>query len=264
MAEQEQKITVRPHGPYVVRGQIPLVRKSQVETEFGEPYDWKQESALDTTETYRLCRCGRSENELFCDSTHTLVLFDGEETADTGPISSREKVFKGDDVVVKDDHSLCAHAGYCGTRFTNIWKMLEESGDPEVRDKIKVMVDLCPSGTLAHALDESSEVVEPELPREVGVVADGPLWVSGRITVERRAGKPIEVRNRITPCRCGQSGNKPFCDGVELGVAHPWIGYKWRLFELEVGERKDASVARRPAGRRMLPHNCFLSSYMMK
>ena len=134
MAEQEQKITVRPHGPYVVRGQIPLVRKSQVETEFGEPYDWKQESALDTTETYRLCRCGRSENEPFCDSTHTLVLFDGEETADTGPISSREKVFKGDDVVVKDDHSLCAHAGYCGTRFTNIWKMLEESGDPEVRD----------------------------------------------------------------------------------------------------------------------------------
>ena len=86
--------------------------------------------------------------------------------------------------------------------------------DSEVRDKIKVMVDLCPSGTLAHALDESSEVVEPELPKEIGVVADGPLWVSGRITVERRDGKPIEVRNRITLCRCGQSANKPFCDGM--------------------------------------------------
>ena len=198
----------------MVQGMIPLVRKSQVETEYGEPYDWKQEEVFEITETYRLCRCGRSKAKPFCGSTHTLVPLDGEETADTRPISSRAKVFKGDKIVVKDGHSLCVHAGYCGTRFTNIWKMLKESGDPEVRDKIKVMVDLCPSGTLAHALDESSEVVEPELPKEIGVVADGPLWVSGRITVERRDGKPIEVRNRITLCRCGQSANKPFCDGM--------------------------------------------------
>ena len=214
IADQEQKITVRTHGPCVVQGMIPLVRKSQVETEYGEPYDWKQEEVFEITETYPLCRCGRSKTKPFCGSTHTLVPFDGEETADTGPISSRAKVFKGDKIVVKDGHSLCVHAGYCGIRFTNIWKMLKESGDPEVRDKIKVMVDLCPSGTLAHALDESSEVVEPELPKEIGVVADGPLWVSGRITVERRDGKPIEVRNRITLCRCGQSANKPFCDGM--------------------------------------------------
>jgi CDGSH-type Zn-finger protein len=26
-------------------------------------------------------------------------------------------------------------------------------------------------------------------------------------------GTPYEVRNRQTVCRCGQSRNKPFCDG---------------------------------------------------
>ena len=95
MAEEQQKITVRPHGPYVVRGQIPLVRKSQVETEYGEPYDWKVESVLETGETYRLCRCGQSNSKPFCDGAHTLVDFDGEEAADTGPIPSREKEVKG-------------------------------------------------------------------------------------------------------------------------------------------------------------------------
>ena len=221
MAEEQQKITVRPHGPYVVRGQIPLVRKSQVETEYGEPYDWKLESALETGETYRLCRCGQSNSKPFCDGAHTLVDFDGEETADTGPISSREKEFPGETIVVKDDHSFCVHAGYCGTRLTNIWEMVKDSGDPEVRAKIVAMVEMCPSGTLTFAPDENSAVVEQDLPKEVGVVADGPLWVSGGITIERRDGKPLEVRNRMTLCRCGQSANKPFCDG-----AHKESGFK--------------------------------------
>ena len=221
MAEEEPKITVRPHGPYLVRGDIPLVRKSQVETEYGEPYDWKREEVLESGETYRLCRCGQSNSKPFCDGTHTLVDFDGEETADTGPISSREKEFKGDKIVVKDDHSLCVHAGYCGTRFTNVWKMLEDSGDLEVRAKIVAMVEMCPSGTLTYALDDSSDVVELDLPKEVGVVADGPLWVSGGITIERRDGKSLEVRNRMTLCRCGHSANKPFCDG-----AHKESGFK--------------------------------------
>ena len=37
MAEESKKITVRPSEPYLVRGAIPLVRKSQVMSELGEP-----------------------------------------------------------------------------------------------------------------------------------------------------------------------------------------------------------------------------------
>ena len=36
MPEDIQKITVRPNGPYLVRGSIPLVRKSEVMSEHGE------------------------------------------------------------------------------------------------------------------------------------------------------------------------------------------------------------------------------------
>ncbi len=127
MAADERKITIRPNGPYLVRGNIPLVRKSQVMTENGEPIDWKMEGTLETSETYRLCRCGQSKSKPFCDGTHTLVAFDGVETADTGPISSREKEFKGEMIVIRDDHSLCVHAGYCGTRLTDIWELVKDS-----------------------------------------------------------------------------------------------------------------------------------------
>ena len=182
MAGENQKITVRPNGPYIVRGGIPLVRKTQVMSEHGEPLTWKKEAVLSTEDTYRLCRCGQSKTKPFCDSTHTLVGFDGFETADPGPIADRETVFTGQRIVVRDDHSLCVHSGFCGNRITNIWKMLEDQDDSLIRGQIMAMVEKCPSGTLSFALEADGEIVEPDLPKEIAVIPDGPLWISGGIT----------------------------------------------------------------------------------
>ncbi|MEE9414337.1 MAG: CDGSH iron-sulfur domain-containing protein, partial [Acidimicrobiales bacterium] len=76
-----------------------------------------------------------------------------------------------------------------------------------------------PSGALTYAID--SEAIEPDLPAEVSVITDGPIWVSGGISVERSNGEQLETRNRVTLCRCGQSGAKPLCDGShhEAGFA---------------------------------------------
>jgi len=218
MAEEVQKITVRPRGPYLVRGGIPLVRKTPIMSEHGEPLTWEKTGVLSTADVYRLCRCGQSSNKPFCDGTHTLEGFDGTETADTGPIADREDNLQGDRIVVKDDRSLCVHAGFCGNRITNLWKMVPETADPQVRAQVMAMVEQCPSGRLSFALDADSENVEPDLPKEIAVIPDGPLWISGGIPVERRDGQPFETRNRVTLCRCGASSNKPLCDGTHKEV----------------------------------------------
>ena len=218
MPGENQKITVRPNGPYIVRGGIPLVRKSQVMSEHGEPLTWKKEDVLFTESTYRLCRCGQSKTKPFCDSTHTLVDFDGHETADTGLIADRETIFTGQQIVVGDDHSLCVHSGFCGNRITNLWNMLKDPDDSLVRGQIMAMVEKCPSGTLTFALEADGERIEPDLPIEITVIPDGPLWVSGGIPIERRDGQHVETRNRMTLCRCGASTNKPFCDGKHKDI----------------------------------------------
>ncbi len=220
MAEEDQKITVRPRGPYLVRGGVPLVRKTPIMSEHGEPLTWKMEGVLETADVYRLCRCGQSSTKPFCDGTHTLKEFDGDETADTGPIADRLANYEGEKIVVKDDRSLCVHAGFCGNRVTNIWNMVAETADTQVRAQIMAMVDRCPSGALSFALDAEGDNVEPDLPREIAVIPDGPLWVSGGIPVERRDGQPLETRNRVTLCRCGASSNKPLCDG-----SHKEVGF---------------------------------------
>ena len=220
MTEEDQNFTVRPDGPYIVRGGIPLVRKKQVMSEYGEPLAWEKEGDLSTGDVYRLCRCGASSNKPFCDGTHTKIEFDGTEAADTGPISARRKTFSSPKIAIEDDHSLCMHAGFCGTRLTNIWKMRADSNDSEVLAEIIAMIDRCPSGTLAYTLEPGGEIMEPDLPKEVVVVPDGPLWITGGIPVERSDGEPLETRNRVTLCRCGASAKKPLCDG-----SHKEIGF---------------------------------------
>ena len=141
MADNERRITIQPNGPYVVYGNVPLVRKSEVISEHGEPLTWKKDEVLQTGERYALCRCGQSSAKPFCDGSHAHVDFDGNEVADTGNISEREVVYEGTGIFVKDDRSVCIHAGFCGDRVSNVWKMTQGSDDTQVRARIMSMIE---------------------------------------------------------------------------------------------------------------------------
>lgn len=217
----EQKIRVRRGGCLMVTGGIPLVRKAPVVTEHGEPIAWKRGETIQTEETYFLCRCGNSSNKPFCDGTHKTADWDPTEAAPTGAYADRAKPYEGTGIVVRDDRGICTHAGFCGLRDTNVWKMAPKTDDTQMRSLVAAMVERCPSGALTYELDGAP--VEPDLPREIALTPDGPLWVTGGITVERSDGEPLEVRNRMTLCRCGLSKRKPLCDGShkEAGFRAP-------------------------------------------
>ena len=221
MPNNVKRITVKPHGPYLVQGAVPLVGKTPIISEYGEPLTWKKGKVLSTAEQYALCRCGQSANKPFCDGTHADVNFDGAETADAGPIADREVTYEGTGINIKDDRSICVHAGFCGNRITNVWKMIGQTGDTQVRAQVMAMIERCPSGALAYTLEPDGEIVEPDLPKEIAIIPDGPLWISGGIPVERADGLTLETRNRVTLCRCGASKNKPLCDGT-----HKEIGFR--------------------------------------
>ncbi len=207
----DRRITVTDNGPYLVAGDVPLRRRAPIVSEHGEPLTWSTGTELDTADRYALCRCGRSDNRPFCDGTHARVGFDGTETAPTDGYDDRSKAYPGTGIVVHDDRGICEHAGFCGNRASNVWKMSRKADDTIVRGQVMAMIERCPSGALTYEVD--GETVEPVVPIEIDVVTDGPLWVTGGVPIERADGQPIETRNRVTLCRCGASGNKPLCDG---------------------------------------------------
>ena len=143
-----KRIVVDADGPYLVYGDIPLVRKTQVVSEYGEPLTWRKEETIETSGDYELCRCGQSDDMPFCDKSHRDADWDGTETADTGLTAERQVIYAGGTkIVVKRDHSLCMEAGFCGMRLTNIKRMVGQTDDTQVRSLVMAMIERCPSGS---------------------------------------------------------------------------------------------------------------------
>jgi CDGSH-type Zn-finger protein len=220
---REKKIVVHFDGPYEVRGDIPLVHKTQVVSEYGEPLTWEKNETLPTDGVYCLCRCGHSHEMPFCDGTHAEIDFDGAETADTRPIAARQETLPGSTkIVVRYDNSLCMDSGFCGCQKTTLPDMMPNTTDTQVRSLVIAMIERCPSGAYTYSIEEDQPEIEPDLPQQVAVTTEitdhGPinsaLWITGRIPIERSDGKPFETRSRVTLCSCGLSKNKPLCDGA--------------------------------------------------
>ena len=212
--QAERRVVVVRGGPYRVEGDVRLLRTAIVTTEHGEPIAWDEGPDFETPHTYELCRCGMSETKPFCDRVCERLGFDGTEVADRGPIARRREPWQGKGVVLYDDRTICTHAGFCTNLRTTVWTLADEADDPDARAEFVAMVHQCPSGRLAFATDDDPDtLVEPELEPSIGVEPNASYWLRGGIAVVSEDGTPYEVRNRQTLCRCGNSANKPFCDG---------------------------------------------------
>lgn len=226
---KRKRIIVTKNGPYSVEGDVPLVSKTQVVSEYGEPLTWQKDAEFAVREgEYHLCRCGQSGNPPFCDGTHGLEGFDGTETADLNLTEMRAmEIPRGTHIVVKKDPTLCMQSGFCGLHNADLDQLVAATKDTKIRGLVMAMVEHCPSGSLTFRIEADGPDIEQDLPQQVAVTTEitsdgpiaGPLWVTGGIPVERSDGAFFETRNRVTLCNCGKSSIKPLCDGTHREIA---------------------------------------------
>ena len=211
-SEPTPRIVVETNGPYRVEGDVRIIRTAVVKTELGEPVSWEDGPEFKRKNTALLCRCGRSSNKPFCDSTHEQWAFDGTEVADRGEIADRRVTHPGQEVLLYDDLSICSRHGFCKTVSREVWEMISDP-DPAVREEAKAMTSRCPSGRIAYAIPPDPDPVEEGVEPVIGIEPNASIVVRGSIPVVSEDGTPYEVRARQVLCRCGHSRNKPFCDG---------------------------------------------------
>jgi CDGSH-type Zn-finger protein len=62
-----------------------------------------------------------------------------------------------------------------------------------------------------------------KMPTKITIRDNGSIRVEGDFTIQDSSGAPFDLAGRETIglCRCGQSANKPFCDGT-----HGKIGFQ--------------------------------------
>jgi uncharacterized Fe-S cluster protein YjdI len=137
----------------------------------------------------------------------------------SAPPRSEVREYATDEVVVEWRPHLCFHSRNC-------FRALPQVFDPERRpwidpaaagaDEVEATVDRCPSGALRlRRLDGRGRPAPTEV--EVTPMPDGPLLLRGPIRIELADGSVEEVP-RAAFCRCGNSKNKPFCDGSHVAA----------------------------------------------
>jgi uncharacterized Fe-S cluster protein YjdI len=140
--------------------------------------------------------------------------------------SSRDKLMKEyatDQIVVEWEPRLCSHSHNC---VRSLPQVFDDSRRPWVKvdaataDEVEAAVGLCPSGAL-RTRRIGAPPIKREKPLEVCASANGPLLVSGSVRILDADGAVLYEGEKAALCRCGRSGNKPFCDGT-----HKEVGFR--------------------------------------
>lgn len=121
---------------------------------------------------------------------------------------------------------VCIHSGICVRGLPQVfntslkpWINMQQA----TTEQLIAQVNQCPSGALSfyHNDEQDDLTIQVDAETKLEAVPNGPLLVYGNVLIKDAYGHETR-KNKVTAfCRCGHSGNKPFCDGT-----HKKIGFK--------------------------------------
>lgn len=133
------------------------------------------------------------------------------------------KKYTNNEITVVWKPNTCIHSTIC-------WKGLGDVFNPTKKpwinmenaqtDAIIEQINKCPSGALSYYYNKEQHEETTDIITETIIEAspNGPLLVYGNITLKDASGNE-SIKNKVTAlCRCGNSSNKPFCDGTHRKI----------------------------------------------
>jgi len=134
---------------------------------------------------------------------------------------AKAKEYSNGEVTVTWKPEFCIHSAKCVGNLPEVFKTTEKPwiqvDNSNTNDIIKT-VKKCPSGALNYYMNatgnvEGAEENKNNITTKIEVMENGPLMVYGALSVYHLDGSE-QQKNKITAfCRCGKTGNTPFCDG---------------------------------------------------
>ncbi len=131
------------------------------------------------------------------------------------------KHYTNGEVTIVWKPNICMHAKLC---FTGLPEVFNPNGSPWAKpegastEKIVEQIKQCPSGALSYFMNDEKNHEAASLETVVEVMPNGPILIYGTMKLKDKNGEQ-KLDNKTTAlCRCGQSNNKPFCDGTHAKV----------------------------------------------
>lgn len=127
--------------------------------------------------------------------------------------------YSNEEVTVVWKPDTCIHSAKCVQGLPGVfkpkekrWIQLENSNTEEIVKTVKS----CPSGALSFYMNAAGKAEVEEKPisnTNVEVIDNGPLMVYGSLSIKHTDGREEQKTRATAFCRCGKTGNNPFCDG---------------------------------------------------
>ena len=135
---------------------------------------------------------------------------------------STKKEYTNGEVTIVWKPDLCIHSANCVRGLPEVFDNNKRpwiDAEGASTEAIIRQVGKCPSGALT-TYRNGEDKDEKDGKVKITLAKNGPILVRGPIQLENEKGEPIPTGSSSALCRCGGSGNKPFCDGT-----HKKIGF---------------------------------------
>jgi uncharacterized Fe-S cluster protein YjdI len=133
------------------------------------------------------------------------------------------KKYSNGEITIVWKPNTCIHSTLCWKGETGLPAVFDPRVKPWIKpegatsEKIIEHVKRCPSGALSFYYNkEVQETMQVESDTKIEALPNGPLLVYGNLLIKDSQGNEIKKNNVTAFCRCGKSGNKPYCDGSHV------------------------------------------------
>lgn len=136
--------------------------------------------------------------------------------------------YTNDEVTVVWKPDTCIHSKICWTQLREVFDPVKRPWVNMAGDTTKNIIEQvrkCPSGALSYYLNnEDEKAQEADIQSEaagiinIEIKPNGPILITTDCNIAHTDGKNETKRGVTALCRCGQSSNKPYCDGTHRKV----------------------------------------------
>lgn len=135
---------------------------------------------------------------------------------------SVSKEYSNGELTILWRSGLCVHSEKCVNGLPSVFNINSSPWINPSKADSKVIIEQvskCPSGALSIKRENIEDaIINENKTVKISINKNGPAMISGDFCIIDSEGNNIETPNKVFLCRCGDSANKPFCDGTHKKV----------------------------------------------